>query len=438
MTTELKIETNYYEDLLDLLKLGANTRLPNVRAEVAKNNLIAYNIQNDFWETLIDVEEYRDELKKSGLILLFDEKKRVMSIEEAENVFAVLTEIFTATSDTANSDTEAAEISTSDTVTSATKVAETAAQESYEYNTAYNTASVEETADEASNEPTEIKNAESAEAVEAVKAVEAVENVKNFENPEIGDRSDVSENANEINDTNEIDEIDETDDKSGYCWDYCIVLLGNSELDARVLYAKAIKAGRYAVNYDIALPEDGDIHGVIHSASTDNATDVVDADKTDDATNVMNISDNLNDDVNEIALFLITNIIWSDAFIPVHQHMLAQAADIIGKTLYINNSAKGVTATGVLQDAGKRILVKAGSTISMEDRLLFQKGQGNTELLRQHLIDNNVIVDRVFTADYEFTSTSTAASVILGRAASGMVEWKDEAGHRLETVLGRR
>ena len=142
--------------------------------------------------------------------------------------------------------------------------------------------------------------------------------------------------------------------------------------------------------------------------------------------------------MNEIALFLITNIIWSDAFIPVHQHMLAQAADIIGKTLYINNSAKGVTATGVLQDAGKRILVKAGSTISMEDRLLFQKGQGNTELLRQHLIDNNVIVDRVFTADYEFTSTSTAASVILGRAASGMVEWKDEDGHRLETVLGRR
>ena len=423
MTTELKIETNYYEDLLDLLKLGANTRLPNVRAEVAKSNLIAYNIQNDFWETLIDVEEYRDELKKSGLILLFDEKKRVMSIEEAENVFAVLTEIFTATSDT-----EAAEIANSDTVTSATKVAETVAQESYEYNTA----SVEETADEASNEPTEIKNAES------VEAVEAVENVKNFENPEIGDRSDVSENANEINDTNETDEIDETDDKSGYCWDYCIVLLGNSELDARFLYAKAIKAGRYAVNYDIALPEDGDIHGVIHSASTDNATDVVDADKTDDATNVMNISDNLNDDVNEMALFLITNIIWSDAFIPVHQHMLAQAADIIGKTLYINNSAKGVTATGVLQDAGKRILVKAGSTISMEDRLLFQKGQGNTELLRQHLIDNNVIVDRVFTADYEFTSTSTAASVILGRAASGMVEWKDEDGHRLETVLGRR
>ena len=429
MTIELKIETNYYEDILDLLKLGPNTRLPNVRAEVAKSNLIAYNIQNDFWETLIDVEEYRDELKKSGLILLFDEKKRVMSIEEAENVFAVLTEIFTATSDTANSDTEAAEISTSDTVTSATKVAETAAQESYEYNTAYNTASVEETADEASNEITKIKSAET------------IETVENPENPDNADYSDVAENAinindiNNTNDTNEINEIDETDDKSGYCWDYCIVLLGNSELDARFLYAKAIKAGRYAVNYDIALPEDGDIHGIIHSTSSDNAEDADNVDdNADDATNGINISD----DVNEIALFLITNIIWSDAFIPVHQHMLAQAADIIGKTLYINNSAKGVTATGVLQDAGKRILVKAGSTISMEDRLLFQKGQGNTELLRQHLIDNNVIVDRVFTADYEFTSTSTAASVILGRAASGMVEWKDEDGHRLETVLGRR
>ena len=66
-----------------------------------------------------------------------------------------------------------------------------------------------------------------------------------------------------------------------------------------------------------------------------------------------------------------------------------------------------------------------------------QKGQTSSASLRQKLIDDGIIVDCQFISDYEFASTSAAASVILGQSASGMNTWKDENGRKLETLLGR-
>ena len=39
------------------------------------------------------------------------------------------------------------------------------------------------------------------------------------------------------------------------------------------------------------------------------------------------------------------------------------------------------------------------------------------------LIANGTIVDSVFTKDYTFSSSSAAASVVLGRSANGRKEW---------------
>jgi hypothetical protein len=39
-----------------------------------------------------------------------------------------------------------------------------------------------------------------------------------------------------------------------------------------------------------------------------------------------------------------------------------------------------------------------------------------------------------FTQDYEFSSPSTAAGVILGRSANGRLEWRDSAGHSLNEL----
>ena len=111
------------------------------------------------------------------------------------------------------------------------------------------------------------------------------------------------------------------------------------------------------------------------------------------------------------------------------------------KALFIVNQArnKDVYATGYLQSE-KRILVQAGSRISREDNLPHQKGQEASERLRQELIEIGVIDEesRCFTTDYEFTSTSSAASVILGQSANGLTTWRDGDGRKLNELLGRR
>lgn len=112
----------------------------------------------------------------------------------------------------------------------------------------------------------------------------------------------------------------------------------------------------------------------------------------------------------------------------------ADLTPLIGKTLYLENTKKGVNATAIVQDA-KKILVKAGSRISAANNLPKQKGAKRYGLLRQELIDKGIIADLVFVKDHEFSATSPAASVILGRSASGMVTWEDEAGNDLMTIL---
>ena len=89
-------------------------------------------------------------------------------------------------------------------------------------------------------------------------------------------------------------------------------------------------------------------------------------------------------------------------------------------------------ATGFMTSV-KAILVKAGCTINPENNLPHQKGQGSVAAIRQKLIDDGVIVDFVFSQDYEFSSTSTAASIILGRSANRMNMWRDENGATLDS-----
>ena len=105
---------------------------------------------------------------------------------------------------------------------------------------------------------------------------------------------------------------------------------------------------------------------------------------------------------------------------------------IIGKTLFLNNPGKNVKAVGVMTSV-KAILVEAGCTVSHDNNLPHQKGQKPVAEIRQKLIDDGVIVDFAFTQDHEFSSTSTAASVILGRSANGMEMWRDENGATLDS-----
>ena len=101
--------------------------------------------------------------------------------------------------------------------------------------------------------------------------------------------------------------------------------------------------------------------------------------------------------------------------------------------LYIDSAKKGIHAEGVLLDDNK-ILVRKGSQISSTSNLTNQKRQAGMEKLRQQLISTGVISDNAFASDYVFTSPSTAATVILGTAASGNEKWKDKNGTSLGEI----
>lgn len=82
-------------------------------------------------------------------------------------------------------------------------------------------------------------------------------------------------------------------------------------------------------------------------------------------------------------------------------------------------SGRGGNAFGYPLDDDD-FIVLAGSKISKDvtDGL----SQGYLDL-RNKLISDGIIVDSVFSKDYTFTSSSAAASVVLGRAANGRKEW---------------
>ena len=106
--------------------------------------------------------------------------------------------------------------------------------------------------------------------------------------------------------------------------------------------------------------------------------------------------------------------------------------EVVGKTFYLKNVSKNVNATGVMSNT-KSITVRAGATVCQNNSLPNQKGQEHAAAKRQELIDNAVIVNFTFAKDYQFSSTTIAASVLLGQSANGITAWKDEMGKELKS-----
>ena len=273
--------------------------------------------------------------------------------------------------------------------------------------------------------------------------------------------------------TAEITEADETGRADVYnTWDSAVIILtgcGNDcdELSTRIaqlLYYKTLEAGIYDVRLleeedsvpdlpalsDETVPSSSEAsvvsetvrHNDSNDVDVDVDVDVVDAPATDKA-----VADS--QEAAEIAVSFIIREIFhqyifvvpsalhndhNDSFVTVMEKNETMR-ELANKPLYLVNPHKNVDATGIMRGDGKRIVVKAGSRISTKNRLPNQKGQGSSASLRQKLIDDGMVIDGQFVADYEFSSTSAAASVILGQSASGMISWKDENGIKLEALL---
>lgn len=98
---------------------------------------------------------------------------------------------------------------------------------------------------------------------------------------------------------------------------------------------------------------------------------------------------------------------------------------------FIKNK-RGANAKGYSTETG--FVVKCGSKLSDGIVAGFKDNYPNAYRLRKELI-NTIVVEGVFQEDYEFENTSLAASVVLGRNASGPKEWINDVGLKFEETL---
>lgn len=95
-------------------------------------------------------------------------------------------------------------------------------------------------------------------------------------------------------------------------------------------------------------------------------------------------------------------------------------------------AARGANGTGVIVPDGFAVL--KGSKIAYTTTNSFGKSLTKH---RQNLIDKKIIDDNfVLTRDWVFSSPSLAASIVMGRQANGLTEWKTEKSVILKAFIG--
>jgi hypothetical protein len=103
------------------------------------------------------------------------------------------------------------------------------------------------------------------------------------------------------------------------------------------------------------------------------------------------------------------------------------------KKVDLQTRAKGVEAHGA--ETAQGFLVRAGSTAVQNE---VPSIHAYLSAIRRGLVENGVLrleADHyVFTQDYSFPSPSTAAGVVLGRAANGRTEWQTQDGRTLKAI----
>lgn len=105
----------------------------------------------------------------------------------------------------------------------------------------------------------------------------------------------------------------------------------------------------------------------------------------------------------------------------------------IAKTVIFKIKAKGVEAVGFETAAGFVVQARSKAVKSETTSI-----HAYLKATRKELVAQGVLGDLgdayLFSQDYEFSSPSTAAGVVLGRAANGRQEWQTEDGRTLRSV----
>ena len=94
---------------------------------------------------------------------------------------------------------------------------------------------------------------------------------------------------------------------------------------------------------------------------------------------------------------------------------------------YFISAARGADATAIVTSEG--MVVRKGSKIAMSE---VPSMPNAFHAKREKLIKDDVVKDFIFIKDYLFSSPSTAAAVVMGRSANGLIEWKRNDGSTLK------
>lgn len=111
--------------------------------------------------------------------------------------------------------------------------------------------------------------------------------------------------------------------------------------------------------------------------------------------------------------------------------VLHQNEKSVKKAEVFNLDVSGYKATAVLTSNGME--VQKGSQMSLKET---QSLSGSYSSLRKTLRDRRIVEEQsgklIFLQNYEFTSSSTAAAIILGYSINGRITWKDKFGKTLK------
>ncbi len=135
-------------------------------------------------------------------------------------------------------------------------------------------------------------------------------------------------------------------------------------------------------------------------------------------------------------LATIMPLLGYDIFV---QSEIVSGKDVVAPQVFMCKKGSDVVATGHLLEDGK-IKVLKSSTASLEETPSFQTHP--YKKLKDELVSMKRLIAHdstlVFTDDYVFDSPSAACSVVLGRSASGPLEWKTIEGISLKEILNSK
>ena len=112
--------------------------------------------------------------------------------------------------------------------------------------------------------------------------------------------------------------------------------------------------------------------------------------------------------------------------------VLVPAPKANDETIYLSCKGSGASAKGFVSAGGFTVL--KDSTVSDHTVPSLETKGKSYYNLRNALIKDGTISDRVFTRNYEFKAPSAASAVILGHTSNGNVDWKTKDGIKLKDL----